>query len=77
MLLESYNSFIFRFGPIIGVISLRPIEEGEEVFVDYGYKEGPSWYEEVRKEFLKQRNQDEIKENEKLEKNTKVIDDSV
>jgi hypothetical protein len=43
----------FRFGPIIGLMSLRPIKKGEELFANYGYTEGPSWYQEVRKEFEK------------------------
>jgi hypothetical protein len=32
-------------------MSLRPIKKGEELFANYGYTKGPSWYEEVRKEF--------------------------
>ncbi len=70
------NAF-FRFGPIIGLKSLRPIKKGEELFAHYGYQEGPSWYQKLRVEFLEQQKLNESLGKEELEKNSENNDDSV
>lgn len=41
-----------RFGLIIGLIALKDIQKGQEIYVDYGYellKKGdqPPWFEEA------------------------------
>ncbi len=55
-------------------MSLRPIKKGEELFANYGYRKGPIWYEELRKEFLKHQELGGSLEIEKSEKNSELMD---
>jgi hypothetical protein len=43
-----------RFGLIVGIESIRTIEQGEEVFANYGYrlKSGPPWYQKAFLDFM-------------------------
>ena len=43
-----YKFFIFRYGRIMCIRSIRALEAHEEVFVDYNYRvwQAPVWYQE-------------------------------
>ena len=58
---------------------MRPIKKGEELFANYGYSEGPSWYKELRKEFVKQQKLERRRnlEKEQLETKSEILNDLV
>ncbi len=54
-----------RFGLVLAVVARREIEEGDEVLVDYGYKEGEfpldhTWYHELKRKEEERRRRDEL-----------------
>jgi len=48
---SKYDEYIGHplFGKIKCIVAIRPIQKGEEIFVDYGYKEGtgPVWFKDL------------------------------